>query len=90
MAEIAMGYTLANIGFLYHRQDELISAVRLFEEARSTLMRHLFADDPKVLMIQHNIEYLVGKGVDIGAPCEEGCQLTPAAKSCLMQFSWRK
>ena len=88
-AEIAMGYTLANIGFLYHRQDELVSAVRLFEEARSTLMRHLFADDPKVVMVQQNIEYLVGKGVDMGAPCEEGCQLTPAAKTCLMQFSWR-
>ena len=90
VAEIAMGYTLANIGFLYHRQDELVSAVRLFEEARTTLIRHLLTTDPKVIMVQQNIEYLVGKGVDIGAPCEEGCQLTPAARTCLMQFSWRR
>lgn len=88
VAEIAMGCTLANIGFLYHRQDELVSAVRLFEEARSTLMRHLYPYDPKVMMVQQNIEYLVGRGVDMQAPCEEGCQLTPAARTCLMQFSW--
>lgn len=90
VAQIAMGFTLANIGFLYHRQDELVSAVRLFEEARATLTRHLLTTDPKVMMIQQNIEYLVGRGVDIGAPCEEGCQLTPAARTCLMQFAWRR
>lgn len=88
MAEIAMGYTLANIGFLYHRQDVLVSAVRLFEESRDTLNRHLLTSDPKVIMVQQNIEYLVGKGVDMGAPCEEGCQLTPAARTCFMQFGW--
>jgi tetratricopeptide (TPR) repeat protein len=89
-AEIAMGYTLANIGFLYHRQDELISAVQLFEESRSTLSRHLRTDDPKLVMVQQNIEYLVGKGVDMAAPCEEGCQLTPNARQCLMQLPrWR-
>ena len=82
-AEIAMGYNLTNIGFLYHEQDELVSAVRLFEEAWSTLTPHLFADDPKVLMVQHNIEYLGGKGIDKSAPCEEGCQLMPAAKTSL-------
>jgi tetratricopeptide (TPR) repeat protein len=89
-AEIAMGYTLANIGFLSHRQDELISAVQLFEEARATLSRHLRTDDPKLVMVQQNIEYLVGKGVDMAAPCEEGCQLTPNARHCLMQLPrWR-
>jgi len=78
LVELALANTLSNIGFVYAEAREFLESLQVYEEAVALLKKHLDDDDPRVVSLQKNIDFVVANG----KPATE-CIPPPVSTSCL-------
>lgn len=80
---MAITNTLSNTAFVYWKLGDIAESLRLYRESLAFMRFYLDREDPKIVVVKENIEFLLEKGTD---PPPEAICYNASDSTCVLDF----